>query len=83
MSNKGEFVVSPQVAKVLIDIQQREEDFIKGKSIKVEEWDPEDIQKEYELILKKESKLSSNNRKKILEIVNQNKDEIYKETSSN
>lgn len=83
MSNKGEFVVSPQVAKVLIDIQQREEDFIKGKSIKVEEWDLEDIQKEYELILKKESKLSSNNRKKILEIVNQNKDEIYKETSSN
>ena len=69
MSNKGEFVVSPQVAKVLIDIQQREEDFIKGKSIKVEEWDPEDIQKEYELILKKESKLSSNNRKKILEIL--------------
>jgi DNA gyrase/topoisomerase IV subunit A len=72
---KEEFVVSPQVAKVLSDIQQREEDFIKGKSIKVEEWDLEDIQKEYELILKKESKLSSNNRKKILEIINQNKDE--------
>ena len=73
--SRGEFVVSPQVAKVLSDIQQREEDFIKGKSIKVEEWDLEDIQKEYELILKKESKLSSNNRKKILEIINQNKDE--------
>lgn len=72
---KEEFVVSPQVAKVLSDIQQREEDFIKGKSIKVEEWDLEEIQKEYELILKKESKLSSNNRKKILEIINQNKDE--------
>ena len=74
--SRGEFVVSPQVAKVLSDIQQREEDFIKGKSIKVEEWDLEDIQKEYELILKKESKLSSNNRKKILEILNQNKDDI-------
>lgn len=72
---KEEFVVSPQVAKVLSDIQQREEDFIKGKSIKVEEWGLEEIQKEYELILKKESKLSSNNRKKILEIINQNKDE--------
>ena len=73
--SRGEFVVSPQVAKVLSDIQQREEDFIKGNSIKVEEWDLEDIQKEYELILKKESKLSSNNRKKILEIINQNKDD--------
>lgn len=73
--SRGEFVVSPQVAKVLSDIQQREEDFIKGKSIKVEEWDLEDIQKEYELILKKESKLSSNNRKKILEIINQNKED--------
>ena len=73
--SRGEFVVSPQVAKVLGDIQKQEEDFIKGKSIKVEEWDLEDIQKEYELILKKESKLSSNNRKKILEIINQNKDD--------
>jgi DNA gyrase/topoisomerase IV subunit A len=73
--SRGEFAVSPQVAKVLSDIQQREEDFIKGKSIKVEEWDLEDIQKEYELILKKESKLSSNNRKKILEILNQNKED--------
>ncbi len=69
--SRGEFVVSPQVAKVLRDIQKQEEDFIKGKSIKVEEWDQEEIQKEYELILKKESKLSSNNRKKILEIVKQ------------
>ncbi len=67
--SRGEFVVSPQVAKVLRDIQKQEEDFIKGKSIKVEEWDQEEIQKEYELILKKESKLSSNNRKKILEII--------------
>lgn len=73
--SRGEFVVSPQVAKVLRDIQKQEEDFIKGKSIKVEEWDQEEIQKEYELILKKESKLSSNNRKKILEIIKQNKDE--------
>ncbi|NIP31240.1 MAG: hypothetical protein GTN59_11995 [Candidatus Dadabacteria bacterium] len=69
--SRGEFVVSPQVAKVLRDIQKQEEDFIKGKSIKVEEWDQEEIQKEYELILKKESKLSSNNRKKILEIIKQ------------
>lgn len=75
MMSRGEFVVSPQVAKVLRDIQKQEEDFIKGKSIKVEEWDQEEIQKEYELILKKESKLSSNNRKKILEIIKQNKDE--------
>ena len=51
--SRGEFVVSPQVAKVLRDIQKQEEDFIKGKSIKVEEWDQEEIQKEYELILKK------------------------------
>ena len=43
--SRGEFVVSPQVAKVLGDIQKQEEDFIKGKSIKVEEWDLEDIQK--------------------------------------
>lgn len=71
MMSRGEFVVSPQVAKVLRDIQKQEEDFIKGKSIKVEEWDQEEIQKEYELILKKESKLSSNNRKKILEIIKQ------------
>ena len=67
--SRGEFVVSPQVAKVLRDIQKQEEDFIKGKSIKVEEWDQEEIQKEYELILKKESNLSSNNRRKILELV--------------
>ena len=47
-----------------------------SKEITVEEWDLEDIQKEYELILKKESKLSSNNRKKILEILkNQKRDE--------
>jgi len=67
--SRGEFVVSPQVAKVLRDIQKQEEDFIKGKSIKVEEWGQEEIQKEYELILKKESNLSSNNRRKILELV--------------
>ena len=73
---RGEFMVSPAVSKVLGDIQKQEEDFIKGKSIKVEEWNQEDIQKEYGLILKKESKLSSNNRRKILEIINQNKDEL-------
>ena len=73
--SRGEFMVSPAVSKVLGDIQKQEEDFIKGKSIKVEEWNQEDIQKEYGLILKKESNLSSNNRRKILEIINQNKDE--------
>tara|TARA_R110000744_G_scaffold369194_1_gene479310 strand:+ start:681 stop:905 length:225 start_codon:yes stop_codon:yes gene_type:complete len=73
--SRGEFMVSPAVSKVLGDIQKQEEDFIKGKSIKVEGWNQEDIQKEYGLILKKESKLSSNNRRKILEIINQNKDE--------
>jgi len=73
--SRGEFMVSPAVSKVLGDIQKQEEDFIKGKSIKVEEWNQEDIQKEYGLILKKESKLSSNNRRKILEIINQNKED--------
>ena len=29
--SRGEFVVSPQVAKVLSDIQQREEDFIEDE----------------------------------------------------
>ena len=46
--------------------KKKEMDFIKGKSIKIEDWNLEDIQKEYELILKKESKLSSNNRRKII-----------------
>lgn len=64
----NEFIVSPKIAKAINEIVEEEQMMLLGRSIRVSDWTKDKIDKEYEMIKLKKSKLSRSNRDKIVKI---------------